>query len=313
MADCSEQNPVTPVFSRARPVSNENCIGSCGDPNGDEAIYTPPEVPQKDVIILPGFRINVTDLSDSATWKYLIDYAPYTALSVALTLQAYEGVTLKTNPVLDGTVIDRVFLQWAYNKSVASQQLTNNGGILPPTLVPSDTEYDYTGQTIESAIAFTIQGNDGAGESGSVANDTKSITFGNYRTWGVGDRSDLYTAATFKTFLEDLIANSGTKELTTVRLKNALDGEGDPGEYMYYLYPKSWGYARFFQYNNEGGWVRVYKDSNGDLQTVSPGVESEQVGEQEILVSNGLVERAMRVYRSLNDNQGANVEPFEIR
>jgi hypothetical protein len=296
--DCSSRNPVIPTYSKAVPLVNTNCV-SCG------SSFSIPGVDSggggKAVEILPGDQIAVSDLSDSTTARFLVAYSPHVALNVTLTMIAKAATVVKSNPILLGTVIDEVNLTWVYNKAVLSQDLTNSGGLTPPTLIAADIAHDYTGLSLSVSTSFTITGNDGEGKPNSIDADTKSISFGNYRGWGIGARRDLgaTTLAQMQTFIEGLIGGAGTIELTTVRQDQALTAEGGNLEHFFYFFPKGWGFATFLQNGIPGGFKRLGSVS-GTIQSVP--LNAYEVGEQDILIDNGLASEAFHIYQSTSDN-----------
>jgi hypothetical protein len=315
MADC-EQNPVIPVYVQNPPLVNENCE-SCGDPN--QGFYESGVNYGKTTELIAGTNITIVDISDSNVDRFIVNAVAAEQLTVALTLTAKAASVVKTNPVLFGTIIDEVQLDWAYNNAIASQNLTNNGGITPPILAPADVQHIYTGQAITDGITFTIAGDDGLGNGSiSQAQDSRSITFGNYRVWGVGERYDydkdnipnLHPYSALKTFLEDLITSSGTKELSTTRVKT-IYGEGGTLEHFYYFYPKSWGYATFTKNNFQGGFLRLKRNASNEIEPAT-NFSSADAGEQDILISNGLDEEPFMVYMSLNDAIDDPVEPIYV-
>ena len=183
--------------------------------NGNLIPVTGGNTAQKVVIVQEGAGINVTDLSDSNTYKFTVSSENVTALTVTLALISQESSTPISNPVLIGTVIDEVNLSWTYNKTIVSQTLENTGGLTPPTLINTDVLYDYTGQTITANTSFTIEGNDGLALSGSIANDTKSITFGNYLWVGAGTSKISTATASIEAFIETLTSTIKTSRAHT--------------------------------------------------------------------------------------------------
>lgn len=317
MADC-EQNPAIPVYIQNPPLIQENCSQGC-DPNSN--FYVSPSGFGKTTEIIAGTNISVVDISDALVDRFIVNVIPTVQLTVDMTLVAKESSVVKTNPVLYGTVIDEVLLDWTYNNTelTLSQTLTNDGGLTPPVLDYDDISHSYTGQSIQADIDFTIDGDDGLGNGSlSEASETEGIVFGNYRVWGVGERYDydkdsipnLHTYAELVTFLEDLLTTSGTKELTTTRVKTVY-GEGTTLEHFYYFYPKSWGFATFTKYNFEGGFLRLKRNATDGIEPAT-NFGSLDAGEQDILIDNGLAEEAFMVYMSLNDAIEDATEPIYV-
>jgi hypothetical protein len=96
----------------------------------------------------------------------------------------------------------------------------------------------------------------------------------------------------------------GTKEKTTTRVKSPLTSDASGGtQYFYYLYPKQWGFATFYQNGVPGGFKRL-KNVGGVISVGS--FASEDAGEEDILISNGVGTEAFYVYQSgAGDTNGA--------
>lgn len=253
----------------------------------------------KELELIGGTNIVVTDLSSSAIDRFRIDYSPNTAVDVELTLIAKELTVAKSNPILKGTVIDEVELSWTINKAVSAQTLTNGGGLIAPTLAPADRAYEYTEQEIEGNITFTLFGEDGLGSDDS---DQASITFGN--NFIVGHDVDLSGGATS---ILVTAADSMTKTVKTARTQTYY-ATGGVNQHHYVLYPKAWGLGTFTKGIFTGGYVRL-KSVGGTLKTELSDADVEA----DILITNekGYSE-AYYVYMSLYDNQEDAVTPFVI-
>ena len=317
MADC-EQTPVIPVYAQDPPLADENCE-ACGDPN--QSFYESGVSYGKTTELIAGTNVTIVDLSDSNVDRFIVNAVAAEQLIVALTLIAKAASVVKSNPVLFGEVIDEVQLDWAYNNPSASmvQNLTNNGGLTPPVLAYDDVQHIYNGQSIQDGITFTIAGDDGLGNGPeSQAQDSASISFGNYRVWGVGERYDydkdnfpnLHTYAELQTFLENILTSTGTKEVSGSRVKT-LYGEGTTLEHFYYFYPKSWGFSTFTKNNFQGGFVRLKRNASNEIEPAT-NFSSLDAGEQDILINNGLASEAFMVYMSLNDAIEDALEPIYV-
>ncbi len=311
---CEDRNPVTPIYTRAAPLNNENCV-TCGNPNSN--FFQAPPVSGKTTEILAGTQIGVTDLSDLLVDRFRIDWIPVVDLTVDLVLISYAAGVPKPNLVLWGTTLDQFELTWTYNKTpIFSQLLSNDAGLLPSITNPTSRSASYINENIlNQDVKFTITGNDGTGLSGAIATDTNSALFGNYRVWGVGARVDQGTTnyTTFKAFVEQLIASDGTTELTSLRTKSDLFGEGDVLEHFFYCYPKDWGFATFTKNNIPGGFKRLKKV--GQFIQVATNDFSEDGDEEDIIINNGNGangDQAFRCYQSTSDNIDDQVTPIIV-
>lgn len=274
---------------------------SCGTAN-EFPVVDPEGSGGKPVEILAGPSIGVEDLSDADTYRFRVSYVPYVDLLATLTLIAKEVGVAKSNPVLKGTVIDAVELDWTYNKEVTSQTLTNTGGLAAPTLGTVERSHDYTSQTITSDITFTISGNDGNGQPGSVDTDVKSITFGNNLILGNTTNFNLQATASF------LTAIAGFTKIVKTARAHTYFATGGVNQHHYVIYPKAWGLGTFTKGIFEGGYIRL-KNVAGTLKQELGGGDVES----DINITNekGHTE-AYYVYMSLYDNQEDAVTPFEL-
>jgi hypothetical protein len=280
-----------------------SCNG-CGNPiKNIIPVFDPPEGSNaKDVIVLAGPGISVDNLSDADTWRYRVNAEEFQALTVELTLVAKELGVAKANPILKGTVIDTVELDWTYNKAINSQTLVNTGGLTPPTLDAADRDNDYATQNIQSNISFTIEGDDGLGQPGSEASDVESIVFGNLMWLGHGLTKIGSSAASLEAFIESL----QTSVIKTARAHQYF-ATGGANQKHFVAYPKAWGLATFTKGIFSGGYVRL-KNVGGTL-VQDAGVNPET----DIIITNskGYAE-AYYIYESLYDNQNDPVTPFVI-
>lgn len=274
---------------------------SCGTPN-DFPVVNPESPGEKPVILIAGSSIDIEDLSDAEAHRFKISFVPYVDLLATLTLIAKEIGVVKSNPVLKGTIIDTVELDWTYNKAVTSQTLTNTGALTSPTLGTTERSHDYTSQTISSDVSFTISGNDGNGQPGSVDTDVKSITFGNNLLLGDTTNFNLQSTASFIT-----ATAAFSKTIKTARTHTYF-ATGGANRHHYVVYPKAWGLGTFTKGIFEGGYVRL-KNVGGTLKQELGGGDVET----DINITNekGYSE-AHYVYMSLYDNQADAVTPFEL-
>jgi hypothetical protein len=271
-----------------------------GDPNKNLIPVFLPDTAQKPTVVQAGPGIVVTDLSDINAYRFEVELADVTALVATLGLTAKAATVVKTNPVLKGTVIDEVIMTFAYNKVIASQTLTNNGGLTPPVLDFDDTDYTYTGETIDEDISFTLTGNDGEGLPGSIDTDIKSIQFGNYMFLGAGASKINSATSSIEAFIEAL----ATQTIKTARAHTYF-ATGGVNQKHFVAYPKAWGLATFTKGIFAGGYVRL-KNIAGTLLT-------EGTPETDIMITNSLGhEEAYYVYESLYDNQNDPTTPFII-
>jgi hypothetical protein len=267
--------------------------------------YVPPSG-GKTTELIAGDQIGITDLSDSLVDRFEIDYLPIVAFTAALTLVAKASSIVKANPVLLGTVIDRIELTWTYNHAVASQTITNDGALTPPTLIASDRGYDYTSQSIVNNTEFTLDGNDGLDNGGqSAAEDSKSITFGNYLAWGKGASLLGLTTSDVQTRFAAL----ADREVRTDFLRSVY-ATGTDNEKFFVMYPKRWGLADFKKGIFVGGLMRVKKVVGQTALKVD--LEGGEV-EEDIIIANGSGHsEAYYIYETLFDNQEDAVTPIQI-
>lgn len=279
-----------------------SCEGSGNPTKNLIPVFDPPATPGKVVEVLAGPGILVDDLSDVDTYRHRVTRVDIVALTAALTLVAKELTVVKSMPILKGTVIDEVNLTWVYNKAVTVQTLVNTGGLTAPTLGTVERSHDYTGQSISSNMSFTLEGNDGEGQSGSIASDLESITFGNYMWLGHGVSKLNSAASGIETFIESL----ATSTIKTSRT-HTYYATGGVNEHHFIAYPKAWGLATFTKGIFDGGYVRL-KNVAGTL-VADAGVNPEL--DITFTNSKGHAE-AYYVYESLYDNQADAVTPFVI-
>lgn len=279
-----------------------SCEGSGNPTKNLIPVFDPPATPGKVVEVLAGPGILVDDLSDADTYRHRVTRVDIVALTAALTLVAKASDVVKSMPILKGTVIDEVELSWTYNKDVTAQTLVNTGGLTAPTLVVATRAHAYTGQTIGSNITFTVEGNDGEGQSGSIASDAESITFGNYMWFGHGTSKFNTSAAALEAFIESL----STSTIKTARAHSYF-ATGGSNEKHFVAYPKAWGIATFTKGIFSGGYVRLKNVAGTLVSDVGEGVEIDIT----FTNSAGHAE-AYYIFESIYDNQADAVTPFII-
>jgi hypothetical protein len=258
---------------------------------------------QKDVVLIGAPLVRIENLSDANTYRFRFSTYEYTALTANLGLIAKTGGaggTVKTSPVLKGTIIDYIELSMAYNKVIASQTLVNTGGLTPPALLFSDTQYIYDPVSVSSNITFTLTGNDGQGQPGSIASDSESITFGNVMYLGKGPSKIGALASGMEAFIESL----ATSTIKTAR-NHTYYATGVANEHHFVAYPKAWGEATFTKGIFTGGYVR--------LKNVGGTMEVDGSPEIDVAFTNGeSFSENYYIYQSLYDNQNDAVTPFVI-
>jgi hypothetical protein len=291
---------MTPVIRQY--ATNMNEPNTCCGDNNFPIVPGSGSGEGKKVEILSSPTVSVENLSDVDTYRFRPNVVQYVALTADLTLVAKEEGVAKSNPVLKGTVIDAIELDWVYNKVIASQSLSNTGGLSNPTLSLGDRSHDYEGLNIISNLSFTISGNDGNGQPGSIANSTRSITFGNYMMFGVSPDLTLAAVGTLLALVPGM-----TKVIKTSR-NHTYFPTGGPNQHHLVLYEKAWGLGTFTKGIFTGGYVRL-KNVGGVLKIdLNPGDI-----ETDILLTNDKgYQAAYYVYMSLYDNQDDPVNSFTI-
>lgn len=275
-------------------------LNTTGDPNKN-VIPVFESSTQKDVLVTEGTGIQVDNLSSANQFKFRVSVESFTDLVATLGLIAKAAGVTKSNPVLKGTVIDEINLTMGYNKAVVSQTLTNNGGLLAPALAADDESYDYTEQAVEDDIAFTLTGNDGEGQSGSIDSDVKSITFGNMMWLGYGATKEGASASGMEAFIESL----QTSVLKSARAHTYF-ATGGANQHHFVAYPKAWGLATFFKAPFFGGYVRL-KNIAGTMLSESEDTETD------VLITNSAgYQEAYYIFQTTYDNQADAVTSFEI-
>lgn len=277
---------------------------SCGDKKyfGNMIPITGSPVAQKGVALVAGPGIDIQDQSDTSNYKFLVSAIEIEDLSVSLSLVAKAATVPQTSPILKGTVIDELNLTWTYNKTIVSQTLTNTGALTPPTLDAVTFSYDYTAQNIQSNLSLTIQGNDGLGQPGSIASDTKSISFGNLLWLGAGSSLLNQPSSSVEAFIESL-----TGVIKTSRAHTYF-ATGGANQKHFVAYPKAWGLATFTKGVFTGGYWRL-KNVSGILKVVLGEGETES----DLIITNSAGHaEAYYLYETEYDNQADNITSFTI-
>lgn len=274
---------------------------SCGNQNGNMIPVLPVGItPQKNVELIGAPFVKIENLSDADTYRFRFSSQAYVDLSTSLGLVAKAAGVVKTSPVLKGTIIDRIELAFTHNKTVASQSLSNTGGLTVPTLLFSDAAYNYDPVAVTSNVSFTLTGNDGQSQPGSISADTKSISFGNVMYLGSGPSKVGSLASGMEAFIEAL----GASVIKTSR-GYTYYATGAANQHHFVAYPKAWGEAIFTKGIFSGGYVR--------LRNVGGTMEIAGTPEIDIPFDNSAsFSENYYIYQSLYDNQNDAVTPFII-
>lgn len=283
------------------PVSNPHCDDEDSNPN---SIILDPATSSggRETEVTAGTRISVDDLSGIAKDIYRVNYVAYTPLVLTMLAKGYIADVLQSEPVLKGSTIDKIIIDWTKNKAVISQALTNNGGLTPPTLNITVETYEYTGLTITDDIQFTLSDDDGAFETESVQIINDSLIFGNHRIWG-----DALTAEGIGIAAMQILLDTFNKDISNTKNKTVA-ATGGANNHFFYAYPKSLGEATFKKGIFEGGFIRlkvvlgIFK-----LDLIGGDVEQEFIYDN----GNGFTE-AYYIYMSTFDNQNDPITPIVI-
>ena len=305
MAEC-DNNPQTPVYSRARPIINNSCSG-LGGANINN--FYNPAVIGKTAEVIAGDQIDVDDLSDALVDRFQVHLDLVTQLTVELTLIAKIATVVHAIPVLSGLVVDEINSSWAYNGlSINNQGLTNDGGLVVPSLAQAARTYDHTGLTVSADVALTISGNTGGGYTPqSLASDVKSVTFGNYLAYGAAASLDGALEASAQTYFTNIIGLSQT-EVRVDRL-SSIYGLGGQNEKFLIFIPKVWGLASFYKNPFAFSMLRVKLANTGYLRHDLLGGETEQ----DIILNNGTgFTEAYYIYETFFDKMADAVTPIQI-
>lgn len=292
-------NPVTPIYAKSIPKTG------CGLARSYNMLYIPSFVNLiKDVEVTTNDpQIRIIDNSNSVKDSFEIDFSPKEDLTGVLAMVLKESDTVVAAPVLKGRTIDEVNLSWTWNKDISQQILsTDDVEITNPTLSIADRSYDYTGESITENTVINLQGNDGSGLDGAIANLAQTVRFGNYYYRGHGASLFNGAVSAVQAFLDSL-----SKSIETSKVKN-LFGTGGNQEFFFFAYPKSLGLPSDIKKGIfSGGYVRLINVA-GSLKTSLGDGETEL----DITVSNGLTSEAYYLFQSLYDNQNDPNQPIEI-
>ena len=281
------QNPTYPKTPPLKTASDDN--------RNNNNFYTPPwnEGFTNEEVISTNSSITVAKEVNGQNETFRLGFNPYIIPTASLSLEGYAGAQLKGNPVLLGETIDELRFTWVINKEIQTQTITNDGGVLEPTLVFTDRTVTQTGLSLTSDVLFTLTVNDGDGVSTSIITDQESIIFGNYFYYG--DQVNLIGQAIGG--LQSLINNLG-KDIARDRIKSFYP-TGGTGRFVIIAYPARFGLATtIFKAPFAGGFVRLKNVSNVLVETVPNGQT-----EIDISLSNGIQSESYYIYQSSFDNQ----------
>jgi len=302
MADCKNTNVITPVYSQATPPTVSNgCVASGGLGGG---VIVPPSSGGGSVVIVEsGDQILVEDNSYVGVYSFKVNANLYTAIVATLNIAAYILDTLQSGLILRGETVDEIRLTWSYTKTIISQSLANEDFsgppveiLTPPTLVIGDRDFTYTGEAVTDNLKFTLTGNDGEGQSGSVVNKSATLQFGNVITWG--DYTDMLGQAdtAIPALYADLLTQNNVVSNTKSR---SFYTTGEENRHVFYILPKDLGEVIFSKNNLVGGYTRL-KLVNGILKGLLDGGDVES----DILITNSAGhQEAYFIYQSSNDDQ----------
>lgn len=292
-------NYLIPQYALDMPVPN--LCESCGC--NEFPIVQPVNTGGKPTRVTAGAGISVANLSDASEYHFQVSRVEIIALNVSLSLIAKEAGVVKTSPILKGTVIDAVELDWTYNKVIATQTLTNNNSLTPPTLSLFDIDFDYDAQSIISNTTFTITGNDGLGVAGSIDTATASISFGNLMWLGYGASKFNSSSSTLEAFIESLQINIIKTSRTATYYATGVSNQKH-----FVAYPAAYGLAIFTKGIFSGGYVRLKKVG----LTIKSDLDVSDIESDIIFTNSKGYAQTYYVYESLFDNQADAVTPFII-
>lgn len=291
--------PEIPAYAPAPPADE-----TCGYDSGRPVFYTASGAGGKPVEILAGSQTKVEDLSDANTFRFRVGHEPHIDLTTDLIgVSAFvAGVNALLNGfVLFGRIVDRIELTWTHSKDVTSQSVSSSiPGFVPPVLDPLTRLVALTGLAVDQDRSFTITGDDGEGEDGSVDSDTEFVRYGNYVRWGKGLDMLNGLASSIQALFDGLTGSVNTN--TKAREFFAIGGVN---EHEFYMVPARFGEVSFQKGIFVGGFVRL-KNVNGTLVQTLPVGETED----DILINNGFASENYYVYMSLYDNQVDAVTPI---
>lgn len=198
-----------------------------------------------------------------------------------ITLYKKIDITSFTNNVGNvekGSQIESVTLQWAINKTPASQTLTKGSETYSVTPADRSKTIAFTPALTVNAT-FTITATDSRSASDSM---NTSISFLNGAYYGIG-------TVTSPDQCDDTFVQGLTKVLTSNRARSFTVNAG-AGQYIYYAIPSSFGTPSFFvggfeggfdllrnfEYTNPSGFkesYNVYKSTNANLGSTTVEVK----------------------------------------
>ncbi len=308
--NCKDKNIVTPIYTQATPPSSKGCnVCGAGGIGGGGVIIPPGSGGSGGgniTIVEAGNQISVDDNSYPGVDSFKVHYAPYTALTANISSLPYVGGILQSGLVLFGKIVDEVITTWSYNKAnVATQALTNDGGFTEPALVPADRDFTHTAIVLIVKTIFTITGNDGVGQTGSIASKTATVDFGNIIMWG--DYTDM--VGQLEAEIDNLVTSLLTQSTIISNTKaRSVFATGGQNRNFFYLLPKRLGEVIFSKNNFVGGFYRL-KLVSGALKSVLVGGDVES---DIIIVNSAGYSEAYYLYQSSSDDQADAIVPFVI-
>lgn len=302
--DCKDNNVVTPNYSEATPPTiPKGCVTCSSGALGN--IIIPPSGGGNTTLVEAGNQIAVDDNSYVGVDSFKVHSAPYTTLTLSLSLIAYVGAAAQGALVLFGKIIDSVELNWSYNKAVLSQVFTNDAGLNNPTLLVTDRTYTYTPTVISVKKTFELTGNDGEGQAGSIQVKNASVDFANYIMWGDYDDIINENESIIDTLVTDLLGQSIVISNTKGR---SVFATGSTNRHFFYLLPTRLGEVIFSKNNFVGGFYRL-KVVTGVIKSILDGGDVET----DIIITNSEgYSESYYLYQSSSDDQADAVVPFII-
>lgn len=182
---------------------------------------------------------NVADALDSLLYKAI----------------AFTGMSCSVGTQEIGSTVTAAKLTWSFNKTPKTLKFEGE------EIDPSTTSKELTGLTVTANKSWTVVATD---EKNASATRSAGVSFAHKRYWGVSAESD---AANIDSAF--VLGLSG-KELSSSRGKTFTVNAGD-GEYIYYVFPASWGTPTFKVGGFEGGFalVKTFDFTNASGNTTS--------------------------------------------
>ena len=151
----------------------------------------------------------------------------------ALNLLMYTDLSITLSNDKDvveiGSTVTQVTLNWEYNKLVESQSLNMGIGQLNPSV----RSYTQTGLSLRGDTTYTLTANDGR----KTKQCSTVVKFRNKRYWGVSSLSSVTDSDILNFFLN---------EFSTNRFQTRIFDTSDQGNYIYLVYPVSWGIPQIY-------------------------------------------------------------------